>query len=150
MRPDVEGEMSDISARDLADNGIGYNPAFLKRIREARRRAELERKAEEKRLADRARKAVKAPRDILLVASPNLSEADSIKAIITTIAAKHGLTYDDVVGTRRYKKIYLARKEAYHKVYELKPNMSLSAIARHFNKDHTSLLYALGRLKRNK
>lgn len=77
------------------------------------------------------------------------------KQIIIDIARKHGLTYADLVGNRRFRHIIPARDEAIAAVKALstgRESFSLPMVGRIFGgKDHTSVLAALRRhAKRSK
>lgn len=71
--------------------------------------------------------------------------------IIHDVAQKHGLTYDDLIGHRRYRHIVPARDEAITAVRALakdgdKWSFSLHVVGRLFGgRDHTSVLTALRR-----
>lgn len=67
------------------------------------------------------------------------------RQIIADIARAHGLTYADLVGPRTLRRIVVARWEAMRAVLEHSPHLSSTHIGRLFNRDHTSVLYALGR-----
>lgn len=147
----------------MLDNGIRYNPAYLAQIRKKRREekqaameAELDRvkkeledqkrekEAEKQRNLDEARERQKA------AIERNISAKMSVKEIISIVAEKHGTKYEDVVGPRRAHRVVAARWEAMRALHELKPRMSVAQIARAFNRDHTTALYALGRLAKTK
>lgn len=80
------------------------------------------------------------PVNLLSVASP--------KVIISLVAAKHGVTAADIVGPSRTRKIVAARHEAIGVVYTHCRQVSLPAIGRLFNRDHTTILHALRKLRR--
>lgn len=67
-----------------------------------------------------------------------------VRAIITKIAEKHGLSYRDVVGPSRYRNIVAARREAMSEVCRQKPALSLCQIGKFFgNRDHTTVFNSL-------
>ena len=63
--------------------------------------------------------------------------------IIADIAHKHGLTYADIVGKSRRRRIIEARFDAVAAVKTARPMMSLNQLGRLFRRDHTSALAAL-------
>lgn len=63
--------------------------------------------------------------------------------IIHDIAQKHGLTYSDIIGKSRRRKIIEARFDAVAAVKTARPMMSLNQLGRLFRRDHTSALAAL-------
>lgn len=64
------------------------------------------------------------------------------------IADKHGLTIDDLRGPRRQAKYIAARFEAIDAFRAQLPHWSLPMIGRFFNRDHTSVLSAIRKLRR--
>ena len=66
----------------------------------------------------------------------------SVESIIEATALKHQLRVSDVKGKSRTKVIFSARKEAIFRIRE-ELNLTVSEIARIFQKDHTSILNAL-------
>lgn len=71
-----------------------------------------------------------------------------IHALITKVAAVRGVTLEQVLSSRRNRPITMARHEAMKAVRALHPNMSAVQLGRIFNRDHSSVLFALGTLKR--
>lgn len=155
--------MSYQSDRAMLDNGIRYNPAYLAQIRKKRReekqailkaerdrvKKELEdqkreKEAEKQRHIDEVNKRQKA------AIERNISANIPAKEIISIVAEKHRMKYEDVVGHRRSHRIVAARWEAMRAIHEMKPWMSVAQIARAFNRDHTTALHALGRLSKTK
>ncbi len=87
---------------------------------------------------------------------PAAAEPDNVvrwvpeaRKIIADIAHKHGLTYADLVGPRRFRHIIPARDEAIAAVRALsngRESFSLPMVGRIFGgKDHTTILAALRR-----
>jgi hypothetical protein len=74
----------------------------------------------------------------------NLLTVPSWRTIAELVALKHGFTLRDVVGESRARPIVNARHEAIGAVY-VHTTMSLPAIGRRFNRDHTSALHAVRR-----
>ena len=67
-------------------------------------------------------------------------------AVVALAAEDHGVTPEDILGTRRKRAITRARWTAVGMVYIARPDLSLPTIARLFGLDHTSVLYALDQL----
>lgn len=125
-----------------------YRAAVLKKREAEAKQAEREAKraAMEAELKERRERAVKAA--ALLVVPADFKVP--VREIIISVAAKHGLTYDDIVGRSRRFDIAAARKEAMKMANSLRPEMSMSELGRQFKRDHTTILSALGRLSRCK
>jgi hypothetical protein len=70
------------------------------------------------------------------------------RVIVGRIAKEHGVTFEDIMGPRRLKPVVAARKAAMIAVAAHMPRWSLPQIGRFFNRDHTTIMHALGRLKR--
>lgn len=77
-----------------------------------------------------------------LAAPPRIPGIDIIKGV----ANKHGVTVTDLRSPRRPAYLTDIRQEAMALVYQLRPDLSLPAIARLFNKDHTTVLHAVRKL----
>jgi len=75
---------------------------------------------------------------------------DEIEAIIRATAAEHRLSYRDLITPAHFEHIVTARYVAIHRIARRYPRISCVQIGKHFGMDHTSILYALGRLKRRK
>lgn len=69
-------------------------------------------------------------------------------ALIEEVAKRHGLTAFDVVSRCREHRVVAARYEAIRIVHAARPTMSSPQLGRLFNRDHSTVLYALGRTKR--
>ena len=69
-------------------------------------------------------------------------------ALIEKVAAARGVTLDQVLGPLRWRPIVMARHEAMKAVRAANPNMSTPQIGKIFNRDHSSVCFALGMLKR--
>jgi hypothetical protein len=61
--------------------------------------------------------------------------------ICVAIAKKHGLRFTDLKGKRRSRHIVIARHEAVRAVLANCPNLSLPAVGRVFNLDHSTIIY---------
>lgn len=79
----------------------------------------------------------------------NFLTTPSARNIIALVALKSGLRVDDITGPRRGRELVAARHHAIRLINSHCPHLSLPAIGRIFNRDHTSILFALGRTKRN-
>lgn len=66
------------------------------------------------------------------------------RAIILEVAARHGVDPDDLHGPSRLRRICRARWEAMRLLRAR--GLSSPMIGRMFNRDHTSVLYALRKL----
>lgn len=68
----------------------------------------------------------------------------SMTAIINAVLEKHeGITIKDIRAPGRMKKVVAARHEAIAAIRRIRPDLSLPAIGRFFNRDHTTILSAL-------
>jgi chromosomal replication initiation ATPase DnaA len=66
-----------------------------------------------------------------------------IAEIIHATAEKHGIDICDLMGGSRTWNVGRARHEAYYRVKERKPALSLNQIGKFFQRDHTSILFGL-------
>lgn len=82
--------------------------------------------------------------------TPKVNAAIRAEAIVREVAERHGVSYRDIVGHSRIRHIVCARYAAIRAVYAACPEMSSPRIGRLFNRDHTSILYAVGRTKHTK
>lgn len=118
-----------------------YNPAFRqnalrKQEKEAREREMKERLRQEQ---SRARAAfLSIPRDRKI----------TVLEVIAAVAAKHGLTSDDIIGRSRKLNVLAARKEAMRMAHSLRPDLSSPQLGRIFKRDHTTILYILGKINK--
>lgn len=148
---------SDTRAADRA--AVALHRAEVKTEREDRKRAssivsEAIREADsiiknaqnraEAMLADAAAKAGK----ILVWAAMEDSEDKAVPGdLIRAVAMKHALTVADIKGPSRAMNIVDARQEAMAMVYKTRPDLSLPQIGRIFDRDHTTILHALRKLR---
>jgi chromosomal replication initiation ATPase DnaA len=70
------------------------------------------------------------------------------RAIVCRIAEEHGVTFAEIRGPRRQKPILAARKAAVIAVAKHMPQWSMSQIGQFFNRDPTTIMHALGLLRR--
>lgn len=71
-----------------------------------------------------------------------------IDAIIAACARRHRVSVADILGPRRFKHIVAARWEAIRAVAAEFPEFSTPRLGRIFGRDHTTILWALGRTAR--
>ena len=76
-----------------------------------------------------------------------MSKVDSVLAIQARVAASHGLTVELLIGPRQTRRIVSAGKEAIGLV-RIELGLSTVQIGRAFHRHHTTILYALGRVKK--
>ena len=112
----------------------------------ARRQTEFERYREA--LAKR-REAAKAELDAI-VATYRLTDIGRrpVRDIIKGMAEAHGYTYAEIIGPRREKVLVKVRHACIRAVADQRPDYSLSMIGRLFQRDHTSILWALKKTAR--
>ena len=67
----------------------------------------------------------------------------SPRELIARVAWWHGVTYADIVGRSRVAHIVTARQDAMAAVRHQFPKLSLPGIARHFRRDHTTIIHGL-------
>jgi hypothetical protein len=79
--------------------------------------------------------------DNKLAAAPRVA----IKALIAKIAADHGTTYEALQGPGRMAYIVRARCEAIAAIAKKYPQFSTPMIGKMFNRDHSTILWALHR-----
>lgn len=65
------------------------------------------------------------------------------KRLIAEIAKDHGLSFNDIVGPRRYAKMTTARMEACWRVAKDYPSISIKQISKIIRRDHTTVIYAV-------
>lgn len=66
------------------------------------------------------------------------------KCIAEEVCARHGVTMTEMISHRRAMRVVPARFEAIWRCHKETP-MSLPQIGKHFDRDHTSVLYAIRR-----
>lgn len=79
---------------------------------------------------------------------PVTTPRDFVLSIVDQVAAGHGLTRAQILGPDRKRPLVIARHEAMRAVAAAYPSMSSPCIGRLFNRDHSTVLYALGRIKK--
>jgi chromosomal replication initiation ATPase DnaA len=68
--------------------------------------------------------------------------------MVGEIADRHGFTFAEIIGPRRHRTLLAARYEAIRAVNKEFPSWSTMKMGRFFNRDHTTILSALGRLSK--
>lgn len=71
----------------------------------------------------------------------------SIRQIVETLCEGTPYTYGDVVGFSRRKDIVEHRHFVQAEVVRIKDKMSIAAVAKHLQRDHTSILYVIGKME---
>lgn len=72
------------------------------------------------------------------------TQGQAIRELIGQVAAEHGLTYDDMIGHNRTRRVSHARQELYWRMKREFPRLSLPQIAKHIgNRDHTTILHGI-------
>lgn len=71
-----------------------------------------------------------------------------IRQIIAMVAEHHRVKPEDILSRRLDRPAVYARHDAIKAVHMAKPHFSLSRIGRLFGRDHSTVCYALGRLKK--
>lgn len=67
----------------------------------------------------------------------------SVKAILSEVAGRHGVTIAAITGRSVRREIVAARHEAIALAHAARPDLSLPALGRLFRRDHTTILNAL-------
>lgn len=139
----------------------GYNPEFLRRVREKQRREKLAKKAA---LPVEAVKLIEVSDDAISVDPTNdfaagviigmlleqqakkvITPATQTRALIAQVAARRGVSAAEVLGQKRERRVVEARFDAIAAVYRARPDLTLPRIGAIFNRDHTSILHALSK-----
>lgn len=68
---------------------------------------------------------------------------DKVREMVAVAAREHGVTVSDVMGSGRIPPISAARHDAIRATKAAFPHLSLSQIGRLFNRNHTTINYAL-------
>lgn len=71
----------------------------------------------------------------------------SPRQIMARCAAEYGVTVDDILRRDRTQRITWARQEAMRQVRATYPTVSLPWVAKHFQRDRSTVQHALGRAK---
>ena len=73
----------------------------------------------------------------------NLIDRPSPRFLIRVAALRHGVRYGDVIGESRSKYVVAARDHAIRLIWTHCRLMSLPAVGRLFDRDHTTILHSL-------
>lgn len=74
----------------------------------------------------------------------------TLQIIREVLQAFPGVSVDDIKGSRRTDNIVKPRQLAMYEVYRQRPDMSYPAIARIFNRDHTTVMHAVKKIEKEK
>jgi chromosomal replication initiator protein len=102
-------------------------------------------KLEERRVA--AEREAQAQVDANAFREAPVKGKQPVREIIAQVAAFHGFPPEVILSQRRDRPAVAARYEAIRAVREIRPELSTTVIGKLFDRDHTSILHALGRLK---
>lgn len=74
----------------------------------------------------------------------------AVKDIVDEVLNEHpGWSWEDIKSKRRNRALVAVRHACMKEVHRQRPDLSFPQLGRIFNRDHSSLLHAVGRLKRN-
>lgn len=79
----------------------------------------------------------------------NFISSPAARNIIVLVALRHGVSFDDILGPRRYREVMAARHEAIRLVFT-HTQLATTTMERLFNRDHTTILSSLGRTNKNR
>jgi chromosomal replication initiation ATPase DnaA len=109
----------------------------------AEMKAKIEAEREAERLANQmAKRAAEAGLSVDDVAQKT---EQSAREIIEAVAIMADMTYADLVGYSRVKRVVAVRHRAIIEVYTRKPSLSLVQIGRVFKRDHSTIIHALAK-----
>lgn len=74
---------------------------------------------------------------------PFATRGSLTEAILRRVSMEHGVPVSDIRGDRRFRDIVTARQAAMYALATERPELSYSAIARIFNRDHTTAMHNL-------
>lgn len=107
---------------------------------------EKERRAKEKIKEKNNPEKQKIVKEVKKVEKPRIYK-NEIHKIISNVAEEYGLKYEDIIGRSRTNNVVSVRERAIAAVFLAKPNMSLSAIGRHFgNRNHATVFHSLKKM----
>jgi len=112
------------------DTGIGYSPALI-----ARRMKEEKLREAQKVLDGAEKSAIALLRDRC---APMW-----VRDIIMAAATEEGAHIGEVIGESRRRDVVRARHRAMYLIKATKPGLSFPQIAKWFDRDHTSTIYAV-------
>jgi hypothetical protein len=79
----------------------------------------------------------------------NFYAPPNAKFILRLVALRHGINVEAISGRSRFRSIVAARHEAIGLVYTHCRRLSLPEIGRLFNRDHTTILHAIEKLRKS-
>lgn len=146
----------------LSENGIGYNPEFLRKVREKQRAAKIEAARAEAReqqllekIATAKAKLEHEERERQNNAHTHFIEYNVIpfgrknaRLIARQIAAHAGYSFEHIKSDSRMKDLVKVRDACIRAVADARPDMSLVAIGRVFDRDHTTIMHSLRKTKK--
>lgn len=117
------------------DSGIGYNPTLIaRRLKQEKIRA--------------AQKVLdKAEADAMNILRSRFAP-DWVRDIIKDAADDEGAHIGEVIGESRRSEVVRARHRAMYLIKATKPGLSFPQIAKWFDRDHTSTIYAVAQYGR--
>lgn len=77
----------------------------------------------------------------------NMLDLPSPRFLIRFAALRSGVRYGDVIGSTRAKEVVAARHEAIGLIWTHCRQMSLPSVGRLFDRDHTTILHALRKMR---
>jgi chromosomal replication initiation ATPase DnaA len=79
---------------------------------------------------------------------PGLQAKANARRIVAEVAARHGITVEEIFGEGRTRLLANARWDAIALVKRANPSWSLHALGAFFGRDHTSILHALRKIEK--
>lgn len=118
------------------DYRAGYNPEFVKAVLAKRKAAKPD--AQSDTVID-----AEAMSADLAATTRDRPLPNWVKEIVRDVATEYGVLPSDLLGRSLASSAYLARRKAIYKVKECTPILTAGQIARWFQRDSTSVLYAV-------
>jgi hypothetical protein len=92
-----------------------------------------------------------APAALVSEAAPDpaapMSRKITTRDVIMAVADRYAIRVDYMMGRRRFREYVRPKQIALYLTRELCPRLSLPQIGRAFNRDHTTVLYAIGKIR---
>ena len=85
-----------------------------------------------------------------MISVPILTPHDRARQLIAAVASEAGVGVRDIYSRSRRSHVCQTRREAMRAVAARFPKLSMPQIGRLFGREHTTVLYSLGRLSRRK
>ena len=70
---------------------------------------------------------------------------DWAKEVVREVATRHGVPIEEIFGKAKAQPIAAARREAIYRVKFERPSVSSGQLGLRFNRDHSTILFALSR-----